>query len=129
MHDILCYFLVFVERPVLVAGGEDEVVVVETVDFQTDVGEGPETEVVFYCQGIYSFTLDGDALNEKAVAAVLEIAINLTFQGVVLIDVSDDANRSGESDEFIVGTSHFPIAPQVAGFAAFLTRSEHANSY
>ena len=113
----------------LVASGEDEVVVVETVDFQADVGKGPEAEVVFYCQGIYSFTLDGNTLDEQAVAAVLEIAINLTFQGVVLIDVSDDANRSGESDELIVGTSHFPIAPQVAGFAAFLTRSEHANSY
>ena len=73
----------------LVAGGEDEVVVVETVDFQTDVGKGPEAEVVFYCQGIYSFTLDGDALNEKAVAAVLEITVYLALQGV-LLDAADD---------------------------------------
>ena len=124
MHDILCYFLVFIERPVLVAGGEDEVVVVDTVDFQADVGEGPETEVVFYCQGIYAFTLDGDALNEEAVAEVLEVAINLTLQGVVLIDVSDDANRSGESDELIVSTCHFPIAPQIPGLAALLTREK-----
>lgn len=113
----------------LVAGGEDEVVVVEAVNLQADIGEGTEAEVVFYCQGIYAFTLDGNTLDEQAVAAVLEIAINLTLQGVVLIDVSDDTNRSGEGDELIVGTNHFPIAPQVAGFAAFLTRSEHANSY
>ena len=36
----------------LVASGEDEVVVVEAVDFQADVGEGPEAEGLFDEDGV-----------------------------------------------------------------------------
>ena len=79
--------LVFIERPVLVAGGEDEVVVVEAVDFQADVGEGPETEGLFDEDGVGGYGVFGETLDVEAVAAVLEIAIDL---GLVEVLDPDD---------------------------------------
>lgn len=71
----------------LVAGGEDEVVVVEAVDFQADVGEGPETEGLFDEDGVGRYAVLGEALDVETVAAVLEIAIDL---GLVEVLDPDD---------------------------------------
>ena len=71
----------------VVAGEEDEVVVVEAVDFQADVGEGPEAEGLLDEDGVGGYGVLGETLDVEAVAAVLEIAIDL---GLVEVLDPDD---------------------------------------
>lgn len=102
----------------LVAGGEDEVVVVEAVDFQADVGEGPEAEGLFDEDGVGRYAVLWEALDVEAVAAVLEIAIDLG-----LVEVLDPDDGPWETDVLRVGAGQSPLSEEVAGFAALLTRS------
>lgn len=102
----------------LVAGGEDEVVVVEAVDFQADVGEGPEAEGLFDEDGVGRYAVLWEALDVEAVAAVLEIAIDLG-----LVEVLDPDDGPWEADVLRVGAGQSPLSEEVAGFAALLTRS------
>lgn len=70
----LLHFLILVKPPRRTILAQHQPVVVQSVYPDADIGEGPEAKGLLYYGSICSTTMDGVALNEKAVALMLEIA-------------------------------------------------------
>ena len=96
---------VFVEAPALTALAQFQSVAVQRLYFQPYVGERFHAVYLLHHGGVLLCAVDGDALYEEAVAAVLELAEHFCF-----VDDSEPAHRAGEADEVGVGTRHAPLS-------------------
>ena len=85
----VCPGLVFLKRPVLTIFAEQQVVAVEGVDAQTDVGERLHAEVILNECGVRLLAVDGRALHEQTVTLVLELGKDSL--AIVLAELRDGA--------------------------------------
>ena len=98
---------------------EQQVVAVEGVDAQTDVGEGLHAKIIFNECCVRLLLVDGRALNEQTVTFVLELGKDS------LTIVVELRNSARETDiQHVVVSLQSPLSPQVASIATFLTRIE-----
>ena len=106
---------ILIEIPCLAFFAEDEAVGVEGVDSYTDVLEWLEAKGFLDEDSVGGRAIDGSALDEEAVANVLEIPKHLTSVGGVK---PGDCPR--ETHVSVVGSGEAPLPEQVAGVAALL---------
>ena len=111
--------LVFLEAPGLIVFAQQQTVGTERFYLEPDIVEGPETKAVLHQRRVFRNALDRVTLYEETVAHMLEVAVEL-----ILVEVLDPDNGTGETYILCVGSIQPPLAQQVAGITTLLTRSE-----
>jgi hypothetical protein len=81
------------------------------------VCERLEAKRVFYQCGVGRRAVNGTALDEKAVADMLEFPEHLAFRGAL-----EPHYAPRETDVFAVGACQAPLSEQVASLPSFLAR-------
>ena len=72
--------------------------------------------MALYEEGVGGGAIDGVALQEQAVADVLEVAVDADSVGA-----SEQDDRTREADVAVVSALHAPLPEEVACLTAFLT--------
>jgi hypothetical protein len=92
---------------------------IEVFNSKTDIVERLESEGDLHNGSIQRQGFDGVALDEKAVANVLEITNHFCLFGA-----PQERQRSGKTDILGIVTSQTPLSEQVASLTSFLTRGQ-----
>ena len=91
--------LVFLEAPGLIVFAQQQTVGTERFYLESDIVERPETKAVLNQRRVFRNTFDGVTLYEKAVAYMLEVAVQF-----ILVEVLDPDNGTGETEILCVGS-------------------------
>ena len=109
-------FLILVKPPRLAILAQQQPAAVQPVYPDADIVEGSEAKGPLHYSCVGSTTMNGVALDEKAVTLMLEIAKHMRLSGA-----AHQRQRARETDILRVGTFGAPLAEQVACFATLLT--------
>ena len=116
--------LVLLEAPGLAVFGQHQLVFVERSNFHANIVEGPEAEVVLHDGGVGCCFPDGVALDEQAVALVLEVAVDLSLGKVRERDVTKQRHAARETQVVRVRAFQTPLSQQITSFVTLLTGAE-----